>query len=114
MSPTTLLMIALVVGAVAGTFSRLWASPAYDVKSRQLIVEVIGNGVAAILIPYVGTVIPALDITKLPPVAAGAVMYFIASGSGDFLGNVRQKVSGMTGINLGGTTPPPAPPTPKP
>ena len=110
LSPTTWMAIALVLGAVAGTFSRLWASPSFDVFGRQLITELIGNGVAALLIPYVGSIIPALDVTKLPPVAAGAVMYFIASGSGDFLGNVRHKVGAMTGI---GNNAPPSPPASK-
>ena len=103
LSPGTITAIALVIGAVAGTFSRLWVSPTVDLWSRQLIVEVVGNGVAALLIPYVGTLIPALDITKLPPIASFAMMYFIASGSGDFLGNVRKKVTDMTGVG----SPPP-------
>lgn len=94
--------IALVLGAILGTFSRLWATPSFDIFSRQLVVELIGNGVAAILIPYVGVVFPSFDITKMPAIANFAVMYFIASGSGDFLGNVRRKVAELTG----GATPP--------
>jgi len=97
MSPATILAIALVIGAVAGTFSRLWASPAFTTWSKQAIVEVIGNGLTALVIPFLGTlpiIGDSLDISKLPPIAAGGIMYFIASGSGDFLGNLRKKFTG--------------------
>jgi len=97
MTPTTILTIALVIGAVLGTFSRIWASPAFTTWSKQLGVEVIANALTALLIPYLST-IPligdSLDISKLPPIAAGAIMYFISSGSGDFLGNIRKKITG--------------------
>lgn len=97
MQPETALAIALVVGAVLGTLSRLWLTPAFVTWSKQLVVEIIGNGLAAFLIPYLGAlpvIGESLDVSKLPPVAAGVVMYFIASGSGDFLGNVRKKITG--------------------
>lgn len=98
MQPTTVLAIALVVGAVLGTFVRLWTSPAFTTWSKQLAVEVISNGAVALLIPYaakipgVGAVIP--DLSLLPPVPAGVVLFFFAAGSGDFFGNLRKKITG--------------------
>lgn len=103
LSPITILTIALVVGAALGAFSRMWASPAFATTGKQLVVEVITNAIAAVLIPHLGAVIPALDLAKLPPLAAGAVMFFIASGSGDFVGNIRRKITGEA---------PPTPPAP--
>lgn len=94
LSPVTVLTIALVVGAVLGTFSRLWASPAFSTFGKQFVIEVVSNGIAAVLIPQVGFMVPALDVTQMPPIAAGAAMYFIASGSGDFVGNIRKKFTG--------------------
>lgn len=94
MTPETTLTLSLVAGAVLGAFARLWLSPSFETWSKQLIVEVLTNGIAALLIPYLGVVIPALDVTKLPPLAAGGVMFFIASGSGDFVGNIRRKITG--------------------
>jgi len=98
MQPTTVLAIALVVGAVLGTFVRLWTTPAFETWSKQLIVEVLSNGAVAVLIPYaakipgVGAVLP--DLSLLPPVPAGVVMFFFASGSGDFFSNLRKKITG--------------------
>lgn len=90
-----LLALALVLGAVLGTLSRLWAAPNIDMKSRRTLNEVVGNGLTALVIPYL-SVIPVigenLDVTKMPKIAAFVVMYFIASGSGDFLGNLRRKI----------------------
>lgn len=96
LSPTTVLTIALVAGAVLGAFLRLWVSPAFTALSKQLITEVAFNGLAAVLIPHAGAIIPGLDVTKLPPLAAFAVMAFIASGSGDFVGNIRRLFSGTS------------------
>ena len=98
MQPTTVLAIALVVGAVLGTFVRLWTTPAFETWSKQLIVEIISNGAVALIIPYaakipgVGAVLP--DLGMLPPVPAGVVMFFFASGSGDFFHNLRKKITG--------------------
>lgn len=100
MTPTTILTLALVIGAVLGTFSRIWASPSFSTWSKQLTVEIVGNGLTALVIPYLSAlpfIGESLDISKLPPIAAGAVMYFIASGSGDFLGNIRRKLIGGNG-----------------
>jgi hypothetical protein len=91
MDPLTL---ALVAGAVLGTAARLWLSPAFETFSKQFIVEVVSNGILAILIPHAGAVIPGLDVTKLPPLAAGAGMFLIAGGAGDFFGNLRKKITG--------------------
>lgn len=94
MEPTTVLTLALVAGAVLGTFARLWMSPAFATWSKELVIEVASNGVAAVLIPHLGSVVTGLDVTGLPPLAAGAAMFFIASGSGDFVGNIRKKITG--------------------
>jgi hypothetical protein len=99
LSPTAVLTIALVLGAVLGAFFRLWVSPAYTALSKQLVTEVVTNGIAAVLIPHLGAVIPGLDVTKLPALAAFGVMFFIASGSGDFVGNIKRLLSGTsTGV----------------
>jgi len=96
LSPTTTLTIALVLGAVLGAFFRLWVSPAFVTFSKQLVTEIAFNGLAAVLIPHAGAIIPGLDVTSLPPLAAFAVMAFIASGSGDFVGNIRKLFSGTS------------------
>lgn len=103
MDPTTVLTVALVAGAVLGTFARLWVSPAFATWSKELVIEVASNGVAAVLIPHLGSVVSGLDVTAMPPLAAGAAMFFISSGSGDFVGNIRRKITGE---------PPPVPPAP--
>jgi len=100
MSPTTILALALVIGAVLGTFSRGWASASFSSPfEKKLMIEVLGNGILALLIPYAGS-IPGvgemLDVSKLPPIPAGALMYLVASGSGDFFGNIRKKFTGGT------------------
>ena len=94
MQPHDALTLALVTGAVLGTAVRLWLSPAFTTFGKQFIVEVLSNGILAVLIPYAGMVIPGLDVTKLPALAAGAGMFLIAGGSGDFFGNLRKKVTG--------------------
>ena len=95
MQPPDVLTLALVTGAVLGTVARLWLSPAFTtILGKQFIVEVVSNGILAVLIPYAGTAIPGLDVTKLPPLAAGAGMFMIAGGAGDFFGNLRKKVTG--------------------
>lgn len=98
MTPLQWLTLALVVGAVLGTASRVWAATEFKgTFNKQFIIEVIGNGATAFLIPYAAK-IPGvgamLDISGIPPTAAGVVMFFIASGSGDFLGNIRRKIIG--------------------
>jgi hypothetical protein len=89
-----MLALTFVAGAVLGTVARLWLSPAFTTFGKQFVVEVMSNGILAVLVPYAGTVIPGLDVTKLPPLAAGAGMFLIASGSGDFFGNLRKKITG--------------------
>lgn len=101
MQPSTVLAIALVVGAVLGTFVRVWTSPTFATWSKQLVVEIIGNGLVALLIPYAAklpgfnVVLPELD--KLPPIPAGVIMFFVATGSGDFFGNLRKKIGSLAG-----------------
>lgn len=102
MQPTTVLAIALVAGAVLGTLFRIWASPSFQgVFNKQLAIEAISNGVVALLIPYAAT-LPILggvfpDMGTLKPVPGGAIMFFIAMGSGDWFGNIRKKIGGLFG-----------------
>lgn len=99
---TRVMVIALVVGAVVGTIFRIWASPAFQgTFNKQLAIEAISNGVVAALIPYASK-IPVLsaifpDMTTFPAIPAGAIMFFVASGSGDWFTNLKKKISGIFG-----------------
>lgn len=101
MSPLTQLTIALVIGALVGSFCRVWASPSFDTWSKRLAVEVFSNGVAGLLLPYVGRIeflraLLPVDLSALPPVAAGAGMFFVALATGDFVPNLLKRF-GMFG-----------------
>lgn len=102
MQPTTVLAIALVAGAVLGTLFRIWASPTFQgVFNKQLAIEAISNGAVALLIPYAAT-LPVLggvfpDMATLKPIPGGAIMFFVAMGSGDWFGNIRRKIAGIFG-----------------
>lgn len=102
MQPQTALAIALVVGAVLGTLFRIWASPAFQgTFNKQLFIEAISNGVVALLIPY-AAMLPVLngvfpDMGALKPIPGGAIMFFVAMGSGDWFGNIRKKIAGVLG-----------------
>jgi peptidoglycan/LPS O-acetylase OafA/YrhL len=90
--------IALLLGALLGTWSRLYFKPGPTTLDKSAVTELIANGLTAVIIPYLST-IPGvgqyLDVSKLPLIAAFVLMYFIASGSGDFLGNIRRKILGV-------------------
>lgn len=99
---TRLMVIALVVGAVVGTIFRIWASPAFQgVFNKQLAIEAVSNGIVAAIIPYASK-LPLLssvfpDMTTFPPLPAGAIMFFVASGSGDWFGNLKRKLGNIFG-----------------
>lgn len=102
MQPQTVLAIALVVGAVLGTLFRIWASPTFQgLFNKQLAIEAISNGAVALVIPYAAA-LPILsgifpDMTTLKPIPGGAIMFFVAMGSGDWFGNIRKKIGGLFG-----------------
>jgi hypothetical protein len=106
-------LIYFLAGA-AGTFGRVWLSPALEVGiNKRAIVEVVSGGVAGVVLPWIATLSAGLvgvdaAVAASMPIGVKAGIIFLLAGSGSLVaGDLITRLRARRGGGAPGA--PPAP-----